>query len=234
MNQQRWTRGTVSLAVVLVAGVVFAANMAFNISYQLPGVIGTGNGTVSIGLPQHAQTDITNAKQLIDDIETSAGNLNLVLQIQRYAKASNSFESYTGSSGVPGGFPIVPGEGYLVQTNAAYVYTIVGSEDPAFNITLEAATALRGGPITSLSGKTFYAYPYNSCAANAKQLIDEINTFAGLPSVVLQIERYLPASNSYQSYTGSSGATGGFPLAIGESYLVQVSSTVNNFDPCVY
>jgi ribosomal protein L21E len=206
---------TLGLVALVAAGGLFASNMGFKLNYPLqPTTAGvSANGTSSLGLPYNPQTNITNAKILIDDINTTAGS-SVVLQVQRYIKTSNSYESYTGVSGTA--FPITPGEGYLVQVSGLVNYIIVGSENPGLVIVLDAT-----GTNGSASGKTFYSYPYHSVSNDAKELIDEINAAAG-SSVVLQIERYVKATNSYSGYTGVAGTA--FPLVAGESYLIQVNA----------
>jgi hypothetical protein len=201
------------VAALLVAGGLFASNMGFKLNYAIQNT-GTASGTNTIALPYNQQTNLLDAKDLIDDINAAAGS-NVVLQVARFLKASDTLEAYTGTAGTA--FPLNPGEGYRVQTSADVNYIIVGSHDPGLALSLE-------GPGTTASGTNTFAYPYHATAADAKDLIDDINAQAG-SNVVLQVARFLTASDTLEAYTGTAGTA--FPLNPGVSYRVQVSSTVS-------
>jgi len=92
-----------------------------------PGGAGSVSGANYISLP--ATTTLVNADALLTDINTAAGGTPVVL-VARYLTASSNFEAYDGVSGV--NFPIVPGEGYLVQMSSDFVYTppfVAGDSD---------------------------------------------------------------------------------------------------------
>jgi hypothetical protein len=190
-----------------------ASNMGFKLNYQLSGPGSSNSGTNTLALPYNQQTNLLDAKNLIDDINAAAGS-SVVVQVARFLKASDGTESYTGTSGTA--FPLTPGEGYTVQVSQDVNYIVVGSHAPTLGLVLD-------GPATSNSGTNSFAYPYHATAADAKDLIDDINAAAG-SSVVVQVARFLKASDGTESYTGTSGTA--FPLFPGQSYTVQVSSTV--------
>jgi hypothetical protein len=209
------------LAAVLVFGGLYASNMGFKINRDLtapPGKAGTGS--TIIALPYYQQTDLLDAKDLIDDIETSTGQPGVVNQIARYLKDSDGFAGYTGTSGVA--FPLVPGEAYLLQVDVNAVgvnYIGVGSHNPGLVINLLGPSAG-----VSASGSNLYAYPYHSVATDAKELIDEVNA-AGGGGVVVQVAQYLTEVDGFASYTGTSGVA--FALEPGVGYLIQVNTDVS-------
>lgn len=205
------------VAAMLVAGGLFASNMGFKLNYLLSGPgAGSLSGSKSLALPFNQQTNLNDAFDLIGDINAAAG-ANVVLGVARFLPTSDSLETYTGLSGTA--FPLVPGEGYQVAVSADVNYIIVGSHDPGLMVALN-------GPGTggSLSGGNSYAYPYHSTSADAFDLIQEVNAAAGA-SVVLGVARFIPASDSLETYTGLSGAA--FALVPGESYRITVSADVS-------
>ncbi|HKQ62705.1 MAG TPA: hypothetical protein VJS92_15550 [Candidatus Polarisedimenticolaceae bacterium] len=208
-------------AVALVAGgVLFASNMGFKLNYQLTGPAGSGgsgSGNNIVALPYNQQTNLVNAFDLIGDINAAAPATNRVISISRYLRSTDTLLSYTGAAGTA--FALVPGEGYRVQISGAPVsYIIVGSDNPSLPITLDAP-----GSNGSRSGTNEFAYPYHSTAANAFDLIQEINAAAG-SNVVVSISRFVKSNDSLSTYTGAAGTA--FALVPGESYRIVVTSTV--------
>ena len=116
MRRKMWL-GALGLAAVLVAGGLFASNMGFKLNYTLdgPGTNGSATGTSSLALPYNQQTNLTNAEDLINDINASAGS-SVVANVARWLKASDGLEVYTGSSGV--NFSLTPGEGYWIKVGS--------------------------------------------------------------------------------------------------------------------
>lgn len=215
------------LAAVLVFGGLYASNMGFKLNSAFGAAKGAkvGTGTDIIALPFNQQTDLLDAKDLIDDVETSTGIPGVVIQVGRYLIDSDGFAGYTGTSGAA--FALVPGEAYLLQVDptANVNYISVGSHDPDLVITL-----LGPSPGVSASGSNLYAYPFHSVATDAKELIDEVNAAAGSP-VVVQVAEYLTETDGFAGYTGTSGVA--FPLNAGTGYLIQVSTDVS-FVPAHY
>lgn len=211
------------LAVMLVAGGLFASNMGFKLNTPLQGpAVGiSASGTRTLALPFNQQTNLVNAKHLIDDINATAGS-SVVAQVARYLTATDGLSAYTGLSGTA--FPLTAGEGYAVQVSQNVNYIVVGSHNPALVLNLPGPGA------SSASGTSRYAYPYHSISSNAKELIDEVNAAAG-GTVVAQVARYLTTTDGLSAYTGLSGTS--FALNPGEAYNIQVTSDVS-FVPAHY
>lgn len=228
MKQRTFLVVALGLAAVLIAGGLYASNMAFKLNYPLAGDTNpaSSSGKNSIALPYNAQTGIADAKNLLDDINlaSSPGNVLQVAEWQKGGLLGDGFVGYTGTSGSP--FPLVPGDAYLVQVTNDVNYIIVGSHDPGL-----ALTFLGDANPSSKSGKNFYSYPYHSTSGDAKQLLDEVNAHAAA-SVVLQVAQWQEGGllgDGFVGYTGTSGSP--FPLIPGEGYLIQTSVDVNNFVP---
>jgi alpha-glucuronidase len=188
--------------------------MGFKNNYPLDPALTNGSltGTQTLALPFNAQTNITNAEELINDINTVAGS-SVVSTVSRLVKSTDALETYTGFSG--DNFAITPGEGYLVTVSGAVNYIIVGSHNPTLGLDLDPL-----GINSSASGTSLFAYPYHSTAGNAEDLINEINAHAGA-SVVSSISRFVRTTDSLESYTGFSGVN--FGLSPGEAYFITVS-----------
>jgi len=204
----------VALAVVVMAGGLLASNMGFKLNYTLSQTLaGTSkSGTNTLALPDLRQTGLNTAKNLMDDI-----TLLNVANIQKFLKASDSTQLYTGRKGSGADFSLVAGEGVLVKMLTATNYIVVGSDDPTLAYTLQATLAG-----TSKSGTNLYAYNYHQTAATAKGLMDDI----GLANVA-NIQKFLKASDSTQLYTGRKGSGADFNLTPGEAYYVKMLTTTN-------
>lgn len=196
------------VGLVLVAGGLYASNMAFKLNYTLFGDDQTATGFTTLGLPFNQQTNIVNAFDLLNDI----GGTAVVSQIQRFNPGTNGVVPYTGLAGAP--YPIVPAEAYLVQLRpgvATRSYIIVGSHDPSRVVVFDGA-----GTNGSLSGFSFYSHPYHAISNDANELILEL----GGTAAISQIQRFNPTDNSVTSYNGLAGAA--FALAPGQGYFVQL------------
>ncbi|MCP3982035.1 MAG: hypothetical protein GY716_22245 [bacterium] len=88
---------------------------------DMPGPGTTLTGSHMISLP--FQTPLVTAEDLINDVNAAAGS-NVVLSVARFNPGLDSFEAYTGASGI--NFPIVPGAGYRVQVSGDVTYTPPG------------------------------------------------------------------------------------------------------------
>jgi hypothetical protein len=210
----------VGIAAVLVAGGLFASNMGFKLNYTLSGTGSSASGTNTLGLPFFRQVGVDDAKQLIDDIEQ--GDSTRVTNVQRWNVASDTLTVYTGTAGTA--FALSAGEGYFVKAGTSNVsYIVVGSHDPGFTVNLK-------GTGSSASGTNFYAYPYHSTAADAKQLIDDIEQ--GDTTVVTNIQRWNAASDTLTVYTGTAGTA--FALVPGEAYFVKIGVNDVNYVPSHY
>jgi hypothetical protein len=210
------TAMALGLAAVLAVGGLYASNMGFKLNYTLQATTAgvSKSGQTTLALPDNRQTGLGTANQLMTDI-TFANTQS----VARWLEASDSFQAYTGRKGnVAPDFPLVTGDGYMVKMSTTTNYIVVGSHDPAFTHSLNAAAAG-----TSKSGQNFFAYPYHSTATTAKTLMDDIG-FANVQSVA----RWLKASDSFQAYTGRKGNVApDFSLVPGEAYIVKMSTAVN-------
>lgn len=236
MSKRRFIGATiVGLATVALAGGLIASNMGFKLNKTLivagQPVAGVGevapftslNGTVSLALPYNRQTGLTNASQLKTDIGASCTSVSKLLRSNNLAFAYTGARSGTGSVD----FPLDAGVGYQVRvTGAANVsYIVVGSDDPAYALTLLVAGQPVPAPETgvSLNGTNRYAYKYHSTAATASALKAEIG------SQCTAVSKFLASNNLAFSYTGARSGTGSvdFPLVPGESYQVRVTGATN-------
>ena len=203
-----------TLALLLVAGGLYASNMGFKLNYVLEGqgTNGSLTGTNTIALPFNQQTDLVDSFDLLVDI----GGTGTVAAVAEFNRATNGFDGYTGTSGEA--FGLVPGDAYLVQLRTGVPsvnYIIVGSHDPGLSITLDGL-----GTNGSAGGQNFYAYPYHSISTGADQLITEI----GGTAVIASVAEFNRGTNGFDGYTGTSGEA--FPLEPGKGYLIQVRSGV--------
>jgi len=110
----------VALAVVIMAGGLLASNMGFKLNYTLQATLaGTSkSGQNLLALPDLRQTGVNTAKNLMDDIV-----LANVTNIQKYLKATDTLQTYTGRKGAGADFSLVPGEAYLIKMNTTVNYT---------------------------------------------------------------------------------------------------------------
>lgn len=199
MRKRTFIVGAVAL---LAVGALFASNMGFKINYQLLAGTnaGSANGTNSLALPFNAQTGITDAATLYNDIGSAVVN-----NIQMYVESSNGIDVYPGVN-----FSITPGEGYFVNVGTDTDYIVVGSHDPSLSISLEPGT-----DPNSANGTSFIAYPYHSTATTASQLYNEIGS-----TVVSNIQQYIESTGAIALYPGTD-----FPLVPGEAYYIKVNAT---------
>jgi hypothetical protein len=102
-------------------------------------------------------------------------------------------------------FDVLPGEGYVVVVNQATQYTIQGV-DGSTVLTLDAPGA------TSSSGLNLVSLPFCTNITLASQLFNSI----GGKADVARVQRYLCASDTFQSYTGRLTTGPNFPLVPGE------------------
>lgn len=206
----------VAIAALLVAGSLTASNMGFKLNRVLNGTGSSASGQNYVALPFNKQVGMANAKDLIDDIVAAGGSVS---QIGRFVNSSDSFTTYNGTSGAA--FALSKDEGYVVTMNTDLNYIIVGSHDPGHVVSFN-------GTGTSASGQNYYALPYHTTAANAKDLIDELVAAGGSVS---QIGRFVNSSDSFVTYNGTSGAA--FALTPGEAYVVTMNTDVS-FTPSHY
>ncbi len=206
----------VATAVALTGTALVASNMGFKLNYALSQSSGgASTGTTALALPDNRQTGLNNALDLMNDIGFAQ-----TTNVQKYLKATNSLQVYTGRKNVggPNAFALAAGEGYYVRMATTVNYIVVGSDDPTLAYSLAQSA---GGADT---GTTFFAYNYHQTAADALALMNDIG-FAN----VTNIQKYLSASNSLQVYTGRKnvGGPNSFALTPGQAYFVRMATTVN-------
>jgi hypothetical protein len=136
--------------------------------------------------------------------------------IQKFLAASDTLQSYTGRKAGGVAFPLQAGQGVFVKMTTTVNYIVVGSDDP----TIAYPLAQSGGG--SASGTNFFAYNYHQTAADAKALMDDIG-FAN----VTNVQKFLKATDTLQSYTGRKAGGTAFALTPGEAYFVKMATTVN-------
>lgn len=222
MTKRTFVGGAITaLAVALTVGsLVTASNMGFKLNYSLSqAAAGTSKtGTNVLALPDNRQSGLNDAKNLMDDIGFAQ-----VQNVQRFLKATDTLQVYTGRKGGGTAFPLVAGEGVYVKMNTTVNYIAVGSDDPAVAYSLNATAAG-----TSKTGTNFFAYNYHQTAGDAKQLMDDVG-FAQVQNV----QRFLKATDTLQVYTGRKGGGTAFALVPGEAYYIKMNTTVN-YSPSHY
>ncbi len=85
--------------------------LGINLIAQAAGVSRSGSNLWSY--PYHSTA--ANAKTLLDEIN-AFGGAGTVFQVGQYVQSGDIFAGYTGATGVA--FPLLPGEGYLIQVNS--------------------------------------------------------------------------------------------------------------------
>lgn len=223
MRKRIFWLGALSVVALLVAGGLFASNMGFKLNYPLAST-GTASGTNTLALPFNQQTNLSVARDLIDDIDAGAGS-NVVVSVSQWLRTSDGLDTYT-AAGVGNDFALTPGDAYYVVVNADANYIVVGSHAPSLGISFDAA-----GVNGSASGTNFYALPYHTTASVARDLIDEIDLAAG-SSVVVSVSAWLEGADGLDTYTAA-GVGNDFTLVPGEGYFVVVNSSVT-FTPSHY
>ncbi len=206
----------IAIAALLVAGSLTASNMGFKLNRVLNGTGSSATGQNYVALPFNKQVGMGNATDLIDDLIAAGGS---VAQVSRFANATDDFEAYTGTAGTP--FALSKDEGYVIGMNGDLNYIIVGSHDPGHVVSFN-------GTGTSATGQNYYALPYHTTAASAKDLIDELTAAGGN---VAQISRFANGTDDFEAYTGTAGSS--FPLVPGVAYVVGMNNDLS-FTPSHY
>jgi chromate transport protein ChrA len=197
-------------AVALTGSALIASNMGFKLNYTLSQGVGSFSGTNTLALPDNRQTGMADAKNLMDDIGFAS-----TTNVQKFLKASDTLQVYTGRKGGGTAFALAAGEAYFVRMAVPVNYIVVGSDDPAIAYPLTVG-------VGSFSGTNFFAYNYHQTATDAKALMDDIG-FAN----VTNVQKFLKASDTLQVYTGRKGGGTAFALVPGEGYFVRMATSVN-------
>lgn len=208
---------------------LWAGTPQFNLPYDLFAAgsgpaPGANSGTNSIALPyDFSAMGITDACELRDYVNAAAGSAVAVVSISRFLPDFDALQTEAGSCGPRGGgvtnFALSSGESYRIVVSQDVTVPLIGDHDPGFVRFLDSR-----GSNGSNSGINAVAVPYNSVAASASELRDEIDAQAGTNAVV-SISRFQITSDSLLTYTGASSATD-FPLVDGEGLRIQVRESV--------
>ena len=210
----------ICVATLLTISVALAvSNTGFKITTHLlkaDGGVNSNSGTNLVSLPYQTRKSLRSAKELMNDVGFAS-----VIEVSRYIRSSDSFQTYTGRKNSGVNFPLVAGEGYLVKVSQNVDYVIDGSHADGLGVMLyRAGDEAPSDP--SLQGWNVYAPPYHSTAQTAYQLMNDI----GFASVV-RVSKFLRATDAFKTYTGRKGSGPDFPLTRGEAYYIQMQTTVN-------
>lgn len=225
-NRNNYVLGAVSVCAMVAATGIMASNMGYKLNkplYKAAPLI-SKSGTNTLGLPYFRPTGLVTAFNLIQDIENGGPPFNKVVSISKCLEATDTLQVYTGRMASPSvNFALSPAECLYVQVSADVNYLVVGSQDPAFVISLDAPF-----PNVSKSGTNCVALPYNSSVLTAFELMKDIEGIAAPPfSKVVSISKLLIATDSLQTYTGRMGTPAlNFNILPGECYRIQMSVTV--------
>jgi hypothetical protein len=191
---------------MVVAGAALAWPFTYSLLAQQTSVSKSGTQSLSLAYDHPLLSD---AKQLIDDINTQAGS-PVVIQVAKYVPLNDLFAAYTGTTGIA--FPLTPPEGYMVQVNQSANYAITGN-----NVSSYLVSVYGQGP-NSASGWTLISVPDTAptTLVDAKGLLNQIGPTA------LWACRFVKTVDLWACYSGATGVA--FPLIPGEAYKVQVSA----------
>jgi hypothetical protein len=173
-------------------------------------IVTTSTTDFSLIMMPFANTGITTAADLIQAIGTA--NVNTV---NRFVAASQSYESRF-AAGFGPNFAVEPGGIYQVNAKEPTVFSIAGRIPDSGSISYEIVT-------TSTTDFSFIAIPfeYELDYSVAQDIIDV------LPGVLNTINRFIPASQSYESRF-SAGFGTNFPVRAGQVYQTN-AATPGNF-----
>jgi len=187
----------IAAALLLAVGTVTAgSNMGFKITIPL-----TAGWANYVSLPYF--NSYTDAASLFNDIPNCAA-------VKRWDNATGSYQAWNGVRG--NDFPIVEGEGYIINVSTNSIWIVVGSHDPAFQQPLTAGWA------------NIVSIPYNTTAATVSDLFNQVPNCAA-------IKRWDNASGSYQAWNGVRGIN--FNITPGEALIINVS-TASTWQPAHY
>jgi hypothetical protein len=211
MNRRTVIVVALGVVALLLAGGLYASNMGFKLNRTLLGLSNpTPSAINTLGLPYFRQSGIDDAFQLLGDIE--AGDTTRVTNIQRWNPTTDTLTVYAGAVTDPVGFPLEAGAGYFVVLgNSSLNYIVVGSHDPGLSLTLK-------GTGSTPSGINFFSYPYHSTAADALQLIADIED--GDTTKVTNVQRWNPTSDTLTVYSGAVTDPVAFSLTPGDAYFI--------------
>jgi hypothetical protein len=192
------------LAVDVAAGRSALSNRVGEYDYR---IFTTSTTDYTLIMMPFANTGITTASDLIQSI--GVGNVNTV---NRYVAASQSYESRF-AAGFGTNFAVVPGGIYQVNASAPTIFSVAGRVPAPGSVSYPIVT-------TSTTDFSFIAIPFEEELnyATAQDVID------ALPGVLNTLNRFRPASQSYESRFAAGFGTN-FPVRPGQAYQANAATT---------
>ena len=158
----------------------------------------SASGNTSMCLPYSITP--TDASELVDAVGPTG-----VISISRWLKASDTLETYVGTTATD--FAVYVGEGYRIQVDDTidgstyndniFTYRTQGDYVSGGVTLYSVGDTLPNGEGTSYSGTNDYCPPYHIKALDAWSLMQEIGS-----SNVASISRFLRESDTQQTYAG--------------------------------
>ncbi len=183
-----------AIVALLVGGTAIASNMGFKF---VPNV--GANSFFNLSLPWN--NNYTAAKDLFNDLPGS----------QAVNKVNSNGTQSSWFSGAPSAqnYPIIKGEGYIVEAGASGVTTavIVGSHDPNFTLSFTAGQFFNA------------AAPYHQTFTRANELFNDFGTQLGATSVAAISK--VNANGTRSAWFDGAPAAQNFNLDLGMAVIVE-------------
>ena len=209
--RKRWTGMGLFVAVLTSAGII-ASNQGFRVVVPLQGPgASSATGTQSFCLPYLPSSNLTDAASVRDAIDAQAGAA-IFVSLSRLEPTTGSRQVYDGTA--PTNFQLGPGEGYLLRVTQDIDFRLLGSDDPTQVVALASQN---DGATEGID----FCPPYNGGPQTASELISDIEASGGSGSVI-SVERYIAATDTYQSYAGLL-ISNDFTIEPGQSYIVKTN-----------
>ena len=209
-------------AALLASGSAFASNMGFKLVYPIYAFnSGVTDGTNVVSVPFFTSYAASTAANVCGDLTvgTIIARWNQATASQQKCKCNATLNGCTGI-GTSTNFTFTEGEGLIATTPATFNWTIVGSHDNAYAVTLYPFNA----GVTD--GTNFVSVPYHTNKTNAAGLAAE---FA--PGTILARWNQATASqqkckvNATQNGCTGIGTSTNFSVTIGEALIITVPAS---------
>ncbi len=201
------------LGVASLAGGVLLALlcpvMASNIAGRIVRHLDQANKIFTFSLPQISK--YATADDVFQDIDAKCGS-GTTAKIERInpSVGGSSRTTWIGSGGSALNFPIVSGQGYLVEVTAPCNWSIVGyNTDTAYT-----------RAYTDFNKVLLISVPFNSTATVANDLFTQISNCTSVERINVST-----GGSSRTTWIGAGGASDNFPIVRGEAYIITVSGT---------
>ena len=188
--------GAAVVLMLIVSVATIGSNMGFKISVEL-----TAAQTNFISIPYY------NSYQMASQLWADAGGAAQGIIVIKWNKATSRWQYYTDASSPD--FPLDPGESVNIQTNTTHNFIMVGSHNPALQVSILP------------SNTNFVSVPYHTTDATASALWTELGGAAN-GIIIIGWDK---ATNRWQYYTDASSPD--FPIVPGTGYNIQTSNTLN-------